>query len=213
MYHVGKPRGPVLNLAPDEGGRGLHSLSMFYAGNFMRMLLCDLHDNPLKVLPPLYCKKMYTWRSGFKPKPFGSKACILSMTQVLQAKFLVPSKAGPTGSCYTTNRHLQGGGRHLPTWFSLFLLLPLDANNSILLSLPHRWASPLWATETCTQRPTWAGFLPSSALLLESSSMGCPYPSSTTNSLITTASSRLTSTRPYGGRGGMWSSCKEPERR
>ena len=88
------------------------------------------------------------------------------MTQVLQAKFLVPSKAGSTGSCYTTHRHLQGDGRHLPTWFSLFLHLPLDANNSILLSLPHRWASPLWAMETCTPRPTWAGSSPSSALLL-----------------------------------------------
>ena len=98
MYHVGKPRGPVLNLAPDEGGRGLPSLSLSYAGNFMCMLLCDLHNNPLKVLPPLYCKKMYTWWSGFKPKPFSSKACVLSMTQVLQANSWYLWKLAPRGA-------------------------------------------------------------------------------------------------------------------
>ena len=79
---------------------------------------------------------MYKWRSGFKPKPFGSKACILSMTQVLEAKFLVPSKAGSTGSCYTTHRHLQGDGRHLPTWFSCFSYVSLS-----MLTIPFYFPS------------------------------------------------------------------------
>lgn len=67
--------------------------------------------------------------------------------------------------------------------------------------------------ETCTRRPIWAGFLPSSALLLGLSSMGCQFPFSTINSPITTASSRLMSTLPYEGKGERWSSCNEPERR
>lgn len=96
---------------------------------------------------------------------------------------------------------------------ALSLLLLQGANNSILLSFQYRLASPLWAMETCTQRPIWAGFLPSSASLLGLSSMGCQFPFSTTNSPITTASSRLMSTLPYEGKGERWSSCNEPERR
>lgn len=67
--------------------------------------------------------------------------------------------------------------------------------------------------ETCTQRPTWAGFLPSSASLLALFSMGCPFPSSTTSSPITTASSKPTSTPPSVGSGERWTSWREPPRR
>lgn len=67
--------------------------------------------------------------------------------------------------------------------------------------------------ETCTQRPTWAGFLPSSASLSGLFSMGCPFPSSTTNSPITTASSKHMSTPPSVGSGERWTLCREPQRR
>lgn len=67
--------------------------------------------------------------------------------------------------------------------------------------------------ETCTQRPTWADFLPSSASRSGLFSMGCPFPSSTTSSPITTASSKPTSTRPSAGSGERWTLCREPRRR
>lgn len=67
--------------------------------------------------------------------------------------------------------------------------------------------------ETCTQRPTWADFLPSSASRSGLFSMGCPFPSSTTSSPITTASSKRTSTRPSAGSGERWTLCREPQRR
>lgn len=67
--------------------------------------------------------------------------------------------------------------------------------------------------ETWTQRPTWAGSLPSFASPLGSFSMECPFPFSTTSSLITTASSKLMSTLPSAESGERWTSCREPERR
>lgn len=60
----------------------------------------------------------------------------------------------------------------------------------------HRWASPQWATETCTQRQSWVASSPLSASRLESSWTACPSPSSSTSSQTTTPSWNPTSTQP-----------------
>lgn len=136
----------------------------------------------------------------FKLKTCSPTACVLFMMQILQANLLVPPKAGSVGPHYMICLYLQGDKTFSCSILSC-LLLHHSANGSFPLSFPYRWASLLWAMETCTQRPSWAGFLPFSALLLELSSTGCQFPSSTTNSQITTASSKLMNILLWEGKG------------
>ena len=74
----------------------------------------------------------------------------------------------------------------------------------IYVSPSCRSASPLWATETFTQRPYWVASLLSSASLLVSSSTVCPYPSSSTSSQTITLSSSPIGTQPPWRTEGRW---------